>query len=90
MINRSTLMPNAISPESFSKFLAELYKRTDNRNAFYSGTPEKFSPAVASLLVDAICLWEAEKWRFLTMADNARLNPTTHVFPNSQPASILV
>lgn len=80
-------MNNAISRETFSKFLAELAKRTDNPlvNPY---DKSKFSAAQVALLVDAIELWEAEKWRFLTIADNARLNPTAHVFPNSEPAHI--
>ena len=86
MIKRNLLMNNAISRESFSNFLRELSKRSDNVLVSFSG----IDPAVSALIVDVVELWEAEKWRFLTMADNARLNPTTHVFPNSQPASILV
>lgn len=89
MINRSTLMPNAISAESLQKFFRELANRSDSPLLVPSLTT-KFTPLQISLLTDCITLWEAEKWRFLTMADNARLNPTTHVFPNSQPASILV
>jgi hypothetical protein len=80
MIKRNLLMNNAISRESLSKFIKELAKRSDNA-CFVGGT----APIIASLLVDAIELWEAEKWRFLTMADNARLNPEAHVFPNSTP-----
>lgn len=92
MINRSTLMPNAISADSFSKFLRELSKRSDNvlldRNVGSKSIVANAYPAAVALIVDAVCLWEAEKWRFLTMADNARLNPEAHVFPNSMPASI--
>lgn len=92
MINRSTLMPNAISPKSLGRFIAELSKRTDSPLRHYSlprvgnpnpGASETFDPLIVSLLVDTLSLWEAEKWRFLTMADNARLNPTGNVFPNT-------
>lgn len=87
MIERSLLMNNAISRESFSKFFAELAKRTDSPlvNPY---DKVKFSANQLALLIDAIELWEAEKWRFLTMADNARLHPESHVFPNSTPAQI--
>lgn len=87
MINRSTLMPNAISPESLQKFFRELAKRSDNPlvDPYHK---VKFSPNQIALLTDCITLWEAEKWRFLTIVDNARLNPEAHVFPNSMPASI--
>lgn len=84
MIKRSLLINNAISRESFSKFLQELSKRSDNVLVSFGGV----DPAVSALIVDVVELWEAEKWRFLTMADNARLNPTSHVFPNSEPAHI--
>lgn len=92
MIKRNLLMNNAISRESFSKFLQELSKRSDNTllntDAGSKSIVAEAYPAAVALVVDAICLWEAEKWRFLTMADNARLNPESHVFPNSMPASV--
>lgn len=92
MINRNTLMPNAISAESFSKFLKELSKQSDSAlldiDAGSKSIVAEVYPAAVALVVDAICLWEAEKWRYLTMADNARLNPEAHVFPNSMPASV--
>ena len=88
MIERSLLMNNAISHQTFSKFLAELANRVDSSIYISKTCKEKFNPAISALLVDAICLWEQEKWRFLTMADNARLHPESHVFPNSTPAQI--
>ena len=79
MIRRNLMLEQAISPESFSKFVAELYERSDLpilQNSAYK-------PTVAALVVDIVNLWEQTKWQHLTMVDNCRLHPESNVFPNA-------
>lgn len=81
MIRRSLLMNNAISPETFSKFLTEFSKRSDNPLA------RSLDPAVAALVVDAIEFWEQKRMSLLSMTELARLYPEAYIFPNSHPAN---